>query len=98
MTTRTVVVIQGVERLDQVPGIEAATEMADLRCANDVDRLRALLPDAEALLGWNFRGGELEFLVLGRIGARQRDGRENGDNARDDDQLEERVAALLSHN
>ena len=51
---RTTVVIHGVEAPDEVPGIEAVTNAAVVRCTGDLDSLRAALPGAEVLFGWHF--------------------------------------------
>ncbi len=59
MNERTTVVIQGVESAGEVPGIEAIAAEAEFRCARDFNALRAALPGAEVILGWNFRADDL---------------------------------------
>ncbi len=53
------IVIQGASSLDDVPGIAAVAERYRFACAPDNASLGAELPEAEVLLGWNFRGREL---------------------------------------
>ena len=59
MDERTTVVIQGAASTDAVPGIEAIEADATFRCADDLDALRAALPGAEVLLGWNFAADDI---------------------------------------
>ena len=59
MNARTTVVIQGVDSAREVPGIEAIEADATIRCANDLDALRAALPGAEVLLGWKFAADDV---------------------------------------
>ena len=59
MNARTTVVVQGVDSPGEVPGIEAIEADATIRCASDLDALRAALPDAEVLLGWNFAADDI---------------------------------------
>ncbi|UCH39667.1 MAG: D-2-hydroxyacid dehydrogenase [Gammaproteobacteria bacterium] len=54
-----VLVVQGVDSVDEVPGLAQLNDQAEIRCATSVDELRAALPGAEALLGWNFRADSL---------------------------------------
>jgi len=54
-----VVVVQGVEKVDEVPGLDALRDQARFRFATTVDELRGALPGAEVLLGWNFRADNL---------------------------------------
>jgi len=54
-----VVVVQGVEKVDEVPGLDALSDQARFRFATTVDELRGALPGAEVLLGWNFRADNL---------------------------------------
>ncbi len=48
-----VVVIQGVESLAEVPGIDAIADEAEFRLVNDSQGIRKALPGAEVLLGWD---------------------------------------------
>ena len=59
MCANTVVVIQGAESIDEVPGIEAIEPHAELRCAHSVAALGDALDGAEVLLGWRFSEGGL---------------------------------------
>ena len=59
MRARAVVVIQGADSIDQVPGIEAIDAEAELRCAGSVEALGEALHGADVLLGWSFREGGL---------------------------------------
>jgi len=59
MCARTVVVIQGANSSNDVPGIETIEAEAELRCVDSVDALRDALPGAEVLLGWSFKEGSL---------------------------------------
>jgi phosphoglycerate dehydrogenase-like enzyme len=54
-----VLLVQGVEKIDEVPGLEELADEAEIRCAGSVDELRRLLPGAEVMLGWNFRAASL---------------------------------------
>ena len=54
-----VLVVQGVDSVDEVPGLAQLNDQAEIRCATSVDELRAALPGAEVLLGWNFRADSL---------------------------------------
>ena len=54
-----VLVIQGAQRIDEVPRLEELSEQAELRFATSIDELRAALPGADAMLGWNFRADSL---------------------------------------
>ncbi len=54
-----VLVIQGAERIEDVPRLGELCEQAELRFATTTDELRAALPGAEAMLGWNFRADSL---------------------------------------
>lgn len=54
-----VLVVQGVEQIDEVPGLEQLSEQVDIRCAATADDLRRLLPGAQVMLGWNFRAASL---------------------------------------
>ncbi len=52
--------VQGAASFDEVPGLDAAAGDTDIRFAPDEDSLAKALPDADVLLGWNFRGRALE--------------------------------------
>lgn len=54
-----VLLIQGVEQVDEVPLLEQLGDEAEIRCASSADELRRLLPGAEVMLGWNFRTASL---------------------------------------
>lgn len=53
------IVVQGAERAQEVPGIEAAELFGTLAFAPDSAALADGLPGADVLLGWNFQGEEL---------------------------------------
>lgn len=53
------VLIQGAESEADIPGIENLASLAQFRCAPTLEALRAGLPGADIILGWNFRAGEL---------------------------------------
>lgn len=53
------IVVNGAEQLSDVPGLDVVTTDAQVVCAPDEARLAHELPDAEILLGWDFRGREL---------------------------------------
>ena len=52
-------VIQGVSSIDEIQGIDRIANHAEIRCAPDLDSMKQCLPEAEVLLGWNFRAKEL---------------------------------------
>ena len=52
-------VIQGVSSIDEIQGIDRIANHAEIRCAPDLDSMKRCLPEAEVLLGWNFRAKEL---------------------------------------
>jgi phosphoglycerate dehydrogenase-like enzyme len=54
------ILINGAAHISEIPGLEDAEINAELLFAADELQLGKLLPDAEILLGWNFRGRELE--------------------------------------
>jgi len=56
---KTVLVVQGASRIDEVPRLAELEAKAEIRLATTVDELRAALPGADALLGWNFRADNL---------------------------------------
>ncbi len=53
------IVVNGASELSDVPGLDQIANDVDLVFAPDVDALGAGLPDAEILLGWNFKGRDL---------------------------------------
>ena len=59
MNRRTTVVIQGAESVGDVPGLETLAADAEFRCAPSLETLRASLPGAEVLLGWNFAAEDI---------------------------------------
>ncbi len=54
------VLINGVQDLSEVPGLQRAAARADFYPIADVTMLGEALPGAEVILGWSFRGKELE--------------------------------------
>ncbi len=56
----TTVLIQGAASAEEVPGLAAIADAADFRFAMTADELRAALPGADVLLGWDFAAGGLE--------------------------------------
>ncbi len=54
-----ILVVQGAERVADVPRLDEIADDAEIRFATDADELRAALPGAEVLLGWNFRADSL---------------------------------------
>lgn len=53
------IVVNGAEKLADVPGLEVVTAYAEIAYAPDEVHLAKELPDSEILLGWDFRGREL---------------------------------------
>jgi phosphoglycerate dehydrogenase-like enzyme len=53
-------VIQGAESVEDVPGLSAIANQAELRFAPDISSLESSLPGAEVLFGWDFRADELQ--------------------------------------
>ena len=58
-TMKPVLVVQGANRIEEVPGLEALSDQAEIRFATDAEELCRALPGAEVLLGWNFRADSL---------------------------------------
>ena len=56
---KTVLLVQGASRVDEVPRLAELAAEAEIRFATSADELRAALPGADALLGWNFRADNL---------------------------------------
>ncbi len=54
-----VLVVQGAKSIEEVPGLDALSDQAEIRFAAEVDELRGALTGAEVLLGWNFRADSL---------------------------------------
>jgi phosphoglycerate dehydrogenase-like enzyme len=54
-----ILLVQGVEHIDEVPRLAELSDQAEIRCASSVEDLRAMLPGAEVMLGWNFRAASL---------------------------------------
>lgn len=54
-----ILVVQGASRIDDVPRLGELQDQAEIRFASSTDELRAALPGAEAMLGWNFRADSL---------------------------------------
>ncbi len=57
---RHIIVVQGAKGPEEVPGISAIADQAELRFAPDEAALRTALPGADVLLGWNFKAGGLK--------------------------------------
>jgi phosphoglycerate dehydrogenase-like enzyme len=51
--------VQGVKHIDEVPRLAELSDQAEIRCASNANDLRAMLPGAEVMLGWNFRAASL---------------------------------------
>ncbi len=49
-----VLVVQGARRIDEVPRLAELENEAEIRLVTSSDELRAALPGAEAMLGWDF--------------------------------------------
>ncbi len=56
---KTVLLVQGAQKIEEVPGLDTIADEADIRFANGADEMRAQLPGAEALLAWDFRAVNL---------------------------------------
>ena len=54
-----VLLVQGATSIDDVPGLASIADQAEIRFASDADEMRAALPGAEIMLGWNFRADSL---------------------------------------
>lgn len=54
-----VLVIQGAQSVEEVPRLHELVDQAELRFATSTAELRASLPGADAMLGWNFRADSL---------------------------------------
>ena len=54
-----ILVVQGANTVDDVPRLGEITHQAEVRFATSSDELRAALPGAEVMLGWNFRADSL---------------------------------------
>lgn len=59
MNERCAIVVQGAAGADELPGIGALGEDVSLSFAPDGDALRAALPRAQVLFGWDFAAGNL---------------------------------------
>ena len=53
------ILVNGAEKLSDIPGLEAVTSHVRIAFAPDEAHLAQELPDSEILLGWDFRGREL---------------------------------------
>ena len=60
MSDNITLVIHGVETAEQIPGIDRISADTRILCAPDLASLQHHLPEADALLGWNFRATELQ--------------------------------------
>lgn len=54
------IVVSGAGQIEEVPGLEAAVAQAGIVFAPDASELARHLPGSDILLGWNFRGRDLE--------------------------------------
>jgi phosphoglycerate dehydrogenase-like enzyme len=54
------IVVSGSSAIDEVPGLESAQAHAEVVFAPNEDELAKHLPGSEILLGWNFKGRDLE--------------------------------------
>ncbi len=54
-----ILVVQGANGIEDVPGLDSLADDAEIRFASDAAELRVALPGAEVLLGWNFRAESL---------------------------------------
>jgi len=54
-----ILVVQGASRIDEVPRLGELRDQAEIRFATSTEELRAALPGAAAMLGWNFRADSL---------------------------------------
>lgn len=54
------IVVSGASEMAEVPGLEAAKAHAEIAFAPDATELARHLPGSDILLGWNFRGRDLE--------------------------------------
>lgn len=57
---KTVLVVQGASRADEVPRLAEIEAEAEIRFATTAEELRVALPGAEVMLGWNFRADNLQ--------------------------------------
>ncbi len=53
------IVVNGASKISEIPGLDVLSDEAELVCAPDAERLAAVLPGAEILLGWDFKGRDL---------------------------------------
>lgn len=54
-----VLLVQGASSIDDVPGLAAIEAQAEIRFASDTEEMRAALPGAEVMLGWDYRADSL---------------------------------------
>jgi phosphoglycerate dehydrogenase-like enzyme len=54
-----VLLVQGASSIDDVPGLAAIEAQAKIRFASDTEEMRAALPGAEVMLGWDYRADSL---------------------------------------
>ena len=54
------IVIQGASQISEVPGLDAYADRYEIVCAPDAETLAQVLPGAQIMLGWNFRGKDLK--------------------------------------
>ena len=59
MSDRINVLVHGADGVDDVPGLKAVAGVVQLRFARTMEQLRHELPGTHALLGWDFRAGDL---------------------------------------
>jgi len=60
MTNKPIVLVQGAESIDEVPGLERIAQRAELRFTTTPGSLSKSIRDAEIVLGWDFRTGALQ--------------------------------------
>lgn len=60
MSGKITVLVQGASTIGEVPGLDSIAGQSDIRYAPDRESLYAELPDADVLLGWDFRADDLE--------------------------------------
>jgi phosphoglycerate dehydrogenase-like enzyme len=54
-----VLLVQGASSIDDVPGLAAIEAQTEIRFATDTEEMRAALPGAEVMLGWDYRADAL---------------------------------------
>ncbi|MCP4331195.1 MAG: D-2-hydroxyacid dehydrogenase [Gammaproteobacteria bacterium] len=54
-----ILLVQGVEQVDEVPRLNELVDQAEIRFATSVEELQRQLPGSDVMLGWNFRAASL---------------------------------------